>query len=103
MSYDRLVSQLNNSEDTDPAMIPDYQTVELLKKIRERDDIDEETKDEFHRLAFAGNTEETALRKEIRERMRTVEPEDIDRANYNRRREIDSLLRLARNSAGKGC
>ncbi len=77
--------------------VPDYQTVELLKKAREREDIDEEEKEELHRMAFEENTDEGILRKEIRERMRPADPEDIDRANFNRRREIDGLLRIARN------
>ncbi len=75
---------------------PDYQTVELLKQARECDSFEEEEKEELHRIAFESNSDETVLRKEIRERMRNAEVDEIDQANINRRREIDSLLRLAR-------
>lgn len=77
--------------------VPDYQTVELLKKARERDDIDEDEKEELHRMAFDTGTDEGILRKEIRDRMRPTDPDDVDRANFNRRREIEGLLRIARN------
>lgn len=77
--------------------VPDYQTVELLKKAREREDIAEDEKEELHRMAFESNTDEGVLRKEIRDRMRPADPEDIDRANFNRRREIEGILRVARN------
>ena len=77
--------------------VPDYQTVELLKKARERDDIAEEEKEELHRMAFESNTDEGILRKEIRERMHPADKDDIDRANINRRRELDGLLRISRN------
>lgn len=77
--------------------VPDYQTVELLKKARERDDIGEDEKEELHRIAFDSSTDEGLLRKEIRDRIRPYDPDDIDRANYNRRREIEGLLRIARN------
>ena len=77
--------------------VPDYQTVELLKKARERDDIAEDEKEELHRMAFESNTDEGVLRKEIRERMHPADTADIDRANFNRRRELDGLLRIARN------
>ena len=76
--------------------VPDYQTVELLKKARERDDIEDEEKEELHRMAFDSNADEGVLRKEIRDRMHPVDPDDIDRANFNRRREIEGLLRVAR-------
>ncbi len=77
--------------------VPEYQTVELLKKARERDDIDEEEKEELHRMAFDSKVDQGVLRKEIRDRMRPGDPDDIDKANFNRRREIDGLLRVARN------
>lgn len=76
--------------------VPDYQTVELLKKARENDSIDEEEKEELHRMAFESNADEGILRKEIRERIRPTDPADIDRANSNRRREIEGILRTAR-------
>lgn len=76
--------------------VPDYQTVELLKKTREREDINDDEKEELHRMAFEGAGDEGVLRKEIRQRLQPVSREDIDEANSNRRREVDCLLRLAR-------
>ena len=90
---DRLRSENVSEKGYD---VPDYQTVELLKKARENDNINEEEKEELHRMAFENNTDEGILRKEIRERMRPADPEDIDRANFNRRREIEGILRTAR-------
>ena len=91
---DRLRDEVVEEQGYD---VPDYQTVELLKKIRESDDIEEEEKEEFHRVAFDSKTDESALRKEIRERIHPADPDDVDRANYNRRKEIAKILRTARN------
>ena len=78
--------------------IPDYQTLELLKKARERDDIEEEEKEELHRIAFEGDVDQTNFRKEIKDRMKPADLFDIiDKANFNRRKEIEGLLRLGRN------
>lgn len=76
--------------------VPDYQTVELLKKARDRDDLPEEQKEELHRMAFDSGSDETVLRKEIRDRLKPTSEEDIDGANFARRREIESILRTAR-------
>ncbi|MCC8180350.1 MAG: hypothetical protein LIP23_05505, partial [Planctomycetes bacterium] len=53
----------NNAE---PASIPDYQTVELLDRIRHREDLPEEQVEELHRRAFDDGEEEPELRKELR-------------------------------------
>ncbi len=89
--------RLEKQDDADTGYdVPDYQTVELLKKTRERDDIDEGEKEELHRLAFEGANDEGVLRKEIRQRLQPASREEIEDANVNRRREVDGILRLAR-------
>lgn len=77
--------------------IPDYQTLELLKKARERDDIEEEEKEELHRIAFEGDVDQTNFRKEVKDRMKPADLFDIDKANFNRRKEIGCILKLGRN------
>ncbi len=76
--------------------VPDYQTVELLKKARDRDDLPDDEKEKLHRMAFDTGSDETALRKEIRDHLRPVNDDEIDAANFSRRREIESILRTAR-------
>ena len=101
VSYNYLKSfepwRLSDGASDNSYDVPEYQTVELLKKARERDDIDEEEKEELHRMAFDSKVDQGVLRKEIRDRMRPGDPDDIDKANFNRRREIEGLLRVARN------
>ena len=74
--------------------IPDYQTVDLLHRASNNPEIDDQTKDRFHRMAFDGEAEEGDLRKQIRDQLRS--PGDIDAANTDRRREIEGILRTAR-------
>lgn len=74
-----------------PPDVPDYQTVELLHRARENDEIGEEDKDRFHRLAFEDGAEQTALRKEIRDAMRPEDEEGSDRE-----RELQDLRRTSR-------
>lgn len=101
VSYNYMKSyaseRLEEPEEGQGYDVPDYQTVDLLKKTRDREDIPEDEKEELHRLAFEGSSDEGFLRKEIRERLRPASEEDIDEANSRRRGEIEGLLRLARN------
>lgn len=79
--------------------LPDYQTVELLDKVRRREEVPEEEVLELHRRAFdADGDEEPDLRKELRERLRPrLESADAAlEANQERRREMAGILRLAR-------
>lgn len=56
-----------------PPEVPDYQTVDLLRKMADNRDLDDDAKDHFHRLAFEGGQEDTLLRKEIRAAMAPAE------------------------------
>ncbi len=79
------------------ANIPDFQTVELLDKIRRRDNLPEEEMGELHRKAFDGEVEEPELRKELRQVLRPqVDEETMREGSDNRRRELSAILRLAR-------
>lgn len=84
----------NEREDAPPPDVPDYQTVDLLRKLRERDDIDEGEKNQFHRLAFDEGAEETALRKEIRSAL--APREEGETAENARTRELDEIRRTAK-------
>lgn len=76
----------------------DCDTIEQLKKARERDDIEEEEKEELHRMAFESGVDQKVIRKEIKERIKPKQMfEDIDRANFNRRKEIQVIMKSARN------
>lgn len=91
---DRLKDGAENKAGYD---VPDYQTVELLNKARDRNDIDETDKEELHRLAFDDSGDEAALRKEIRQKLRPFNGDEIDDANARRHKELEGLLRIARN------
>ncbi len=97
--------RLTSHEDWDgtgaPPEVPDYQTVELLHKANENDNIDNEQKQRFHQLAFDEHAEEGILRKEIRdaivtatdgnmseERARSRELGDIKRTCYVLRKKL---------------
>ncbi len=74
--------------------VPDYETVDLLKKLRDKDEVGEERKSRFHEQAFAGVEDETAFRKDLRECLRGGE-EAAD-APAARQRELQDVLRTAR-------
>jgi hypothetical protein len=96
---DRLARTADADADDEGAAVPDYQTVELLHRARQREALPEEEMDALHRAAFEEEAEETDLRKRIRERLRAPAGEDaggVEAANLRRRREIDSVLRTAR-------
>lgn len=91
---DRLAACEEDDGSGAPPEVPDYQTVELLHRAREREDIDENEKARFHRLAFDGGAEETALRKEIRSALST--PADATgeaAAEQSREREMKDIVR----------
>jgi hypothetical protein len=75
-----------------PPEMPEYQTVDLVRQAQEREDLDEDQKQHFHRLAFDEGAEETALRKEIRGAISAAD-EGADDATVQRRRELADIKR----------
>ncbi len=90
------LDSLADEEETAPFSVPDYQTVELLHRARQREDLDETEKEELHQQAFSGEEEEGQLRKRLRSALRPGGEEDISAANGRRRGELDDILRTAR-------
>ncbi len=68
----RLEAGADAGDDGEAAGAPDYQTVELLDRVRRAEGIEEGEMEELHRRAFADGDggDETALRKELRQRLR---------------------------------
>lgn len=75
--------------------LPDYQTVELLHRVRENEELGSDEKNRLHSLAFTGEEDETFLRKEIRDSLRGSR-EDGEDDGYERRKELTDILRTAR-------
>ena len=79
------------------ATIPDYQTVELLDRVRRREDLSEDDVKELHHKAFSEEAEEKELRKEIRQRLRpAIEESEISDRATARKQELSQILRVAR-------
>lgn len=79
------------------AAMPDFQTVELLDRVRSRDAMPEERMEELHRRAFAGEGEEPEFRRELRQCLKPRLSEDMIEGHANERREeMRVLLRAAR-------
>ncbi|MCD8140471.1 MAG: hypothetical protein LUE17_11960 [Planctomycetaceae bacterium] len=80
-----------------PPEIPDFQTVELLDRVRRRDEMPEEKIDELHRRAFDGESEEPEFRKELRQYLRPqISEEEMNDRSASRKRELVAILRSAR-------
>lgn len=92
----RLQNFEEASDDSGAPTLPDYQTVELLHRARSNDDMEPAKADRLHSMAFEGEEDETALRKEIRDTLRTPGEEGSQDAGYRRRRELNDILRAAR-------
>ena len=77
--------------------IPDFQTVELLDRVRNRNEMPEEKVSELHRRAFEGEGEEPEFRKELRQCLRPQlsETEMHDRGE-SRKSDLAGILRAAR-------
>lgn len=77
--------------------IPDFQTVELLDRVRRMDEVPEERMSELHRRAFEGEGEEPEFRRELRQALRPQmsEPEMGERS-ASRKSELAGILRAAR-------
>jgi hypothetical protein len=96
---ERLRDFEESSPDSLAAPLPDYQTVELLDKVRRREQVPEEEALELHRRAFdLDGDEEPELRKELRVRLRPGlrDADAAVEANIERKRELAGILRLAR-------
>ncbi len=81
------------------ANIPDFQTVELLDKVRRREQLPEEEIGELHRKAFDGEMEEPELRKELRQYLspRTAQDEAaLQEGSARRKQELNAILKIAR-------
>ncbi|MCC8190069.1 MAG: hypothetical protein LIP77_05440 [Planctomycetes bacterium] len=88
-------------DDREPAAaaeIPEFQTVELLDRVRRREELSEDQVNELHRRAFAGEADEPELRKELRQALRPPPPDEgaMETGAENRRRELAGILRLSR-------
>ena len=77
--------------------IPDFQTVELLDRVRSRSEMPEERVNELHRRAFEGEGEEPEFRRELRQALRPQmsDSEMRDRGD-KRKSELTAILRAAR-------
>lgn len=81
----------------DSPEIPDFQTVELLDRVRRRQEMPEEAIEDLHRRTFAGDGEEPELRKELRQYLRPQPRDDrSDADDPARPAELLPVLRAAR-------
>lgn len=77
--------------------IPDFQTVELLDRVRKLDEMPEERMTELHRRAFEGEGEEPEFRRELRQALRPQLTESqMSERSGARKSELAAILRLAR-------
>ncbi len=77
--------------------IPDFQTVELLDRVRRMDDLPEERMNELHRRAFEGEGEEPEFRRELRQCLRPqMTEQQMSGRSASRKAELAAILRAAR-------
>ncbi len=77
--------------------IPDFQTVELLDRVRRREEMPEEKMEELHRKAFESDAEDPEIRREIRQYLRPQSTEsEMEMGAANRKSELAGILRIAR-------
>ncbi len=79
-------------------IVPDYQTVELLDRVRRTENVSDEEVGGLHRRAFTeADGDETALRKELRDKLKppAARADHID-GGESRRREMAEILKTAR-------
>ena len=92
--------RLTDYEDGDkarPPEIPDFQTVELLDRVRRKDEMPDEKVSELHRRAFEGEGEEPEFRKELRQALRPALSDDqMNERSESRQSELAGILRSAR-------
>lgn len=93
----RLHDFEDDAEKSAAPEIPDFQTVELLDRVRRRDEMPEERINELHRRAFEGENDEPELRRELRQYLRPQMSEsEMHEGAENRNRELSGILRAAR-------
>ncbi len=76
--------------------IPDFQTVELLDRVRNREEMPEEKINELHRRAFEGEGEEPEFRRELRQILRPPVDTSPDTGTREDKADLASVLRAAR-------
>ncbi|MCL2000949.1 MAG: hypothetical protein FWG74_05905, partial [Planctomycetes bacterium] len=76
---------------------PDFQTLELLDRVRRREEIPEERMASLHQRAFSDRREEPELRKELRQCLSPLLPGEIpSENNRGKRLELTGILRVSR-------
>ena len=90
----RLVNH-EDGVDKDAAPIPDYQTVELLDRVRRRDAMPDDQMEDLHRRAFDGEGEEPEFRRELR-MMLTPASSASDKIKAERQATLAQILKAAR-------
>lgn len=79
------------------AEIPDFQTVELLDRVRNRPELPDEKVSELHRRAFEGEGVEPDFRKELRQFLRPqLSDGEMRERSLSRKSELSGILRAAR-------
>lgn len=93
----KRLTDFEDSGKTSAPEIPDFQTVELLDRVRRREEMPDDKISELHRRAFEGEGEEPEFRKELRQCLRPPMSEDQmgERSNA-RKSELAGILRSAR-------
>ncbi len=92
----KRLDEFEEQDTPEQPFIPDFQTVELLDKVRRREQIPSDEIEELHGRAFKGEEDEPELRKELRHCLRPVLEAAVKEMADDRRRELNSILRLAR-------
>lgn len=88
--------RLEAYEKGEEVCLPDYQTVELLHRVRDRGELEEKEVERFHEMVFEGDEDEMGLRRELRARLHPSPPELPNDEEVAARREREEILRLAR-------
>ena len=79
--------------------VPDYQTVELLDRVRRADEIPEKDVEKIHCRVFdeSGGIEETEVRRELRQKLKpSLAGADEIESGKRRKAEMAAILKLAR-------
>lgn len=93
----RLHDYEDNKEAVAAPEIPDFQTVELLDRVRRLDEMPEEKVSELHRRAFEGEGEEPEFRRELRQCLRPqLNESQMGERSNSRKAELAGILRAAR-------
>ena len=94
---DRLTDYEDDTDRNAPPEIPDFQTVELLDRVRSRTEMPEEKISELHRRAFEGEGEEPEFRRELRQALKPqLSDPEMQERGAARKSELAGILRSAR-------